>query len=316
MTRSALSHSFDVLSIGEALIEFNQVQAAPPTYLQGFGGDTSNAIIAAARAGARCAYLTLLGDDHWGQRLLDIWSSEKVDVSGVRRLPGCATGLYFVHHDARGHHFSYARSGSAASRMQASELDGIWGDILAQSQWLHVSGISLAISASARELVLQAMQQARQHGVKVALDTNLRLSLWPLELARQTLTKAAALCDLLLPSLEDMTQLTGQHDPQEIAGICHAWGASEVVLKLGAQGAQISRSGQLSRVPGWSVQAVDATGAGDCFCGNLLARLTQGDDLAQACLWANAAAALSVQGHGAIAPLPSAGQVREFLALK
>jgi 2-dehydro-3-deoxygluconokinase len=87
-----------------------------------------------------------------------------------------------------------------------------------------------------------------------------------------------------------------------------------VVLKLGAQGALISTGSERLRVPGWQVNAVDATGAGDCFCGNLLARLVQGDALAQATRWANAAAALSVQGIGAIAPLPQADQVRALLA--
>lgn len=304
---------WDVLALGEALIEFNQVQAEPPLYLQGFGGDTSNAIIAAARAGARTAYLTRVGDDGWADRLLRLWQDEGVGTQGVRRMPGQRTGLYFVHHDAQGHHFSYARAGSAASLLSVDDVRAHWADLIGQGHWLHVSGISLAISESARESTLTAMRLARAQGTRVALDTNLRLSLWSLEQARASLVQAMAHCDLLLPSLEDMVQLTDLTEPEAIARWCHAQGVDTVVLKLGPEGALISQGGRVSRVPGRSVTAVDATGAGDCFCGNLLARLVAGDDLGQAALWANAAAALSVQGRGAIAPLPRAEQVRVLL---
>jgi 2-dehydro-3-deoxygluconokinase len=305
--------TLDVLALGEALIEFNQVQAEPAMYLQGFGGDTSNAIIAAARAGARTAYLTRVGDDGWADRLLQLWQTEGVATAGVQRMAGQRTGLYFVHHDATGHHFSYARAGSAASLMSVDDVRAHWAPWIGRGHWLHVSGISLAISESARWATLAAMRLARERGTRVALDTNLRRSLWSLEQARESLVQAMASTDLLLPSLEDMVQLTDLEDPDAIARWCHAQGVGTVVLKLGPQGALISQNGSISRVPGHSVSAVDATGAGDCFCGNLLARLVAGDDLNQAARWANAAAALSVQGRGAIAPLPRAEQVRAWL---
>ena len=73
----------DVVALGEAMIEFNQTQPDPPLYLQGFGGDTSNAAIAAARAGARVAYLSRLGQDHWAQLLMQLWTREGVDTSGI-----------------------------------------------------------------------------------------------------------------------------------------------------------------------------------------------------------------------------------------
>ena len=83
------SQNLDIVALGEAMVEFNQVQAqapnAPPLYLQGFGGDTSNAAIAAARAGARVAYLTRLGTDRWGDRLMALWQGENVATAGVLR---------------------------------------------------------------------------------------------------------------------------------------------------------------------------------------------------------------------------------------
>jgi 2-dehydro-3-deoxygluconokinase len=158
------------------------------------------------------------------------------------------------------------------------------------------------------------MRQARLAGTQVAFDTNLRLNLWPLDLARASIEQALPQCDLLLPSLEDMVLLTGLEDPEAIVDWCHDHGAVQVVLKMGAQGALISQSHARSRIPPFKVKAQDATGAGDCFCGNLLARMVRGDSLAQATRWANAAAALAVQGIGAIDPMPRAEQVLALLS--
>lgn len=299
----------DIAALGEAMVEFNQTSQEPPLYLQGFGGDTSNAVIAAARAGARTAYLTRLGTDRWGDCLMDLWQREGVNTTTVLRDAQAPTGMYFVSHDAQGHHFSYARAGSAASRMQPQDLLH-WQDAIASSQWLHLSGISLAISNSACDTAFAAMQHARSVGTRVALDSNLRLSLWPLARAQACIRHATSLCDLFLPSLEDITALTGLTQAQDIIGWSHAQGAAQVVLKLGADGA-IASDGQTQRaVPGHNVSAVDATGAGDCFAGNLLARLSAGDNLWDATAYANAAGALSVQAYGAVAPLPRPDAVR------
>ncbi|MEI7783641.1 MAG: sugar kinase [Betaproteobacteria bacterium] len=305
--------SLDLLALGEPLLEFNQVQAEPPLYLQGFGGDTSNAAIAAARAGARAGYLSRLGQDTWALRLRALWQAEGIDTQAVISDPQAPTGIYFVSHDVQGHHFSYARAGSAASRMQPQDLTGPWQEMIAHSQWLHVSGISMAISPSACETVLAAMRWAREVGTQVALDSNLRLKLWTLAQAQQAMAQALPLCDLFLPSLEDMLPLTGLKTAEDIISWSHAHGVRQVVLKLGADGALCSFAGERHRLPGHAVQAVDATGAGDCFAGNLLARLAAGDALPEAARYANAAAALAVQGHGAVGPLPRPDAVRRLL---
>ncbi|PUE56345.1 2-dehydro-3-deoxygluconokinase [Limnohabitans sp. 2KL-17] len=309
--------TLDIVALGEAMVEFNQTSNLPPDeaplYLQGFGGDTSNAAIAGARAGARVAYLSRLGTDRWGDRLMDLWQRESVSTRSVLRDGQAPTGMYFVSHDAQGHHFSYARAGSAASRMQAQDLTQHWAEAVASSHWLHLSGISLAISASACDTAFATMQYARSTGTRVALDSNLRLSLWPLARAQACIRHAVSLCDLFLPSLEDMTALTGLTQAQDIIGWSHAQGAAQVVLKLGAEGALASDGQSLRQVPGHMVKAIDATGAGDCFAGNLLARLAAGDDLWGATAYANAAASLSVQGFGAVAPLPYLDAVMNVL---
>ena len=302
-----MTRTFDVAALGEAMLEFNQTRAGEPQYLQGFGGDTSNAVIAAARAGARTTYLTRLGADTFGDALLALWQREGVDTSGIERDSAAPTGIYFVTHGPKGHEFSYLRAGSAASRMTPQWLPR---ELVRASKVLHVSGISLAISLSARETVYEAMTEARQAGSLVSLDSNLRLKLWSLDEARAGITRAIGLCDLFLPSVDDVNVLSGRDDPHAIVDWSHALGARQVVLKLGAGGALVSDGSRREMVPGHRVELVDATGAGDCFCGNLLARLAHGDTLFDAARYANAAAALAVQGFGAVAPLPRAEQVR------
>ncbi|MFC5498012.1 sugar kinase [Caenimonas terrae] len=308
-----MTKHFDVAALGEAMVEFNQTAPGQPHYLQGFGGDTSNAVIAAARAGARTAYLTRLGDDSFGRSLLELWRHEGVDTHAVGIDAQAPTGIYFVTHTAQGHEFSYRRAGSAASRMTPDWLDAGAADAIRHAKILHVSGISMAISAGACDTVMGAMRIAREAGTLVALDSNLRLKLWPLQQARDALLKAMVLTDVFLPSLDDLVALAGSKDPAVLVDWSHAAGAARVVLKLGADGALASDGLRSERIPGHRVAAVDATGAGDCFCGNLLARLAQEDTLFEAARWANAAAAVAVQGFGAVAPLPRADQVRALL---
>lgn len=300
----------DLLAIGEPMIEFNQTAPDRPEYRQGFGGDTSNAAIAAARSGARAGVLTRLGDDDFGRLLLGLWRDEGVDAGAVAIDAAAHTAVYFVTHGASGHAFSYLRAGSAASRMTPADVPC---NLAARTRIVQASGISLALSTGACDAVLHAFATAREQGVGVAFDSNLRLKLWPLARARATIAAAAAMADWFFPSLEDLQVLTGLVEPDAIVDWSHRLGAKAVLLKLGAGGVLASDGTRRERITGHPVAAVDATGAGDCFCGACLARLAAGDSLWDAARYANAAAALSTTGFGAVAPLPRVEAVRGLL---
>ncbi len=300
-----------IVALGEPMIEFNQTRMGQPAYLQGFGGDTSNAIIAAARQGAKTAYLTRLGDDKFGAMLTDLWRKESVSTEAVRIDSQAHTAVYFVNHDEKGHSFSYLRAGSAASRMQPADLDLA---LIAKAKFLHVSGISQAISASACDTVFAAIEHARASGVMVSYDSNLRLKLWPLARAQAIIRATIGLSDYFLPSLEDAEQFTGLNDKDAIIDWCFDAGARQLFLKLGGDGVIVADATRRVHVPGYLVNAIDATGAGDCFAGSLLARLASGDDVLAAARYANAAAALTTTGFGAVAPIPAPQQVKGLLA--
>ena len=156
-------NGLDVLALGEPMVEFNQTGAeGGRVYRQGFGGDTSNFAIAAARQGARAGMVSALGDDPYGAMLRDLWRAEGVDQALVETDADAFTAIYFVSHDDAGHHFSFFRRGSAASRMTPARLPRA---AIESARVLHLSGISVALSDSARETCFAAIEVARGAGV-------------------------------------------------------------------------------------------------------------------------------------------------------
>lgn len=294
----------DILALGEPMVEFNQTgDVDGRLYRQGFGGDTSNFAIAAARQGARAGMISALGDDPYGAMLRALWRAEGVDQGGVATDADAFTAIYFVSHDAAGHHFNFFRRGSAASRMQPADLPR---GRIAAARVLHFSAISLAISASARQCCFAAAEIARGAGVRVSFDTNLRLKLWSLGEARAAIEQAIALSDICLPSLDDLTAVTGIAEPEALLDHCLALGAGIVALKLGADGAWVADRHRRVRIAPHPCRPVDATGAGDTFGGAFVARLVAGDDIEAAGRYASVAAAISTEGYGAVEPIPVA----------
>ncbi len=299
----------EIVCMGEPMVEFNQIDDSG-RYLFGHGGDTSNCAVAAARAGASTGYFTAIGQDEFGDSFMRMWAANGVDASEVVRNGEAHTGVYFVSHGKEGHVFSYLRAGSAASRMRPQDLPR---DYIGGARILHLSGISMAISASACDAVLEAIDVARRAGVLVSFDTNLRLRLWPLERARVLIEAAMAKADIALPGMEDAHQLTGLTDPDAIADHYLRLGAKLVALTLGKEGSLIATPDERRRVAGIVVDAVDATGAGDTFDGNFLADYLRHGDPFRAGRFANAAAALSTRGYGAVAPMPRRAETEAAL---
>lgn len=301
----------EILALGEAMVEFNQSSKDEPNYLQGFGGDTSNFCIAASRQGARTGFVSAVGEDHFGRLLIDLWQREGVDTSAVRIDGQAPTGVYFVSHGSGGHQFDYLRAGSAASRYAPRDLPL---DAIAGAKVIHLSGISLAISVSACDAAFAAIEHARANGVRVSFDTNLRLKLWPLARARAVMLEAIRQTDICLPSWDDVTELTGLTGRDEIVDYLLALGPRIVALKLGKEGSYVATPDERRVVPGRVVNAVDATGAGDCFGGAFIARIVAGDDPFDAARYANVTAGLSTQGFGAVAPIPDRATVERVMA--
>jgi 2-dehydro-3-deoxygluconokinase len=287
-----------IVAVGEPLFEFNRRAGDEGLWLEGHGGDTSNAAIAASRQGADAGYVTAIGDDIFGKSFLDLWRRERVDAGRVAVDREAPTGIYFVTHGPGGHEFSYRRAGSAASRLAP---DALPADYLGGTKFLHVSGISQAVMGPA---VDRAIDVAKAAAVTISYDTNLRLKLWPLDQARAAIHANVAKADIVFTSIEEAEQLTGRNDPDLVADFYLGLGPRVIAVKLGADGVFVVAQGRGQRFAGHKVKAVDATGAGDVFAGAFLAELAAGRDPFAAAAYANAAAALSTTGYGAVAPIP------------
>jgi 2-dehydro-3-deoxygluconokinase len=303
----------DLLCMGEPMLEFNQLPPGPDgarRYLEGHGGDTSNAAIAAARQGARAGVITALGQDMPGDSLMRLWQQEGVDTSCVLRTDRYQTGVYFVTHDADGHHFLHYRGGSAAAMYGVGDVPEA---AIAAARMLYVSGISQGISASACDAAFAAIEIARRHGVLVAYDTNYRPRLWPPVRAAAVMHAAMAQADYAMPGEEDVRTLTGLTDPDAMLDFYLRLGSKVVLLKMGGAGSYLATAEARVRIPAYRVEPVDATGAGDTFCGSFLARILAGDPPESAARYAGVAAALKCLGYGAVGPIPRAEAVWAIL---
>ncbi|MBT2212280.1 MULTISPECIES: sugar kinase [Actinomadura] len=307
----------DILAVGEPLLEFNtRIDGARPiqdddAFTVGYGGDTSNFAVAAARSGARAGYVTRIGDDDFGAALVRMWEREGVGTDHVVREAGGRTGIYFVSRTEAESRFVYYRADSPASRLAPQDIPV---DAVSRARLVHLSGITQAISPSACDAGFHAMELARRAGALVSYDPNLRPALWPAERARAVIMRAVELCDIALPNLTEGRALTGADDPRDVLAAFVRRGPSIVVLKMGAEGALVAHEGTVTRIDPHPVRQVDPTGAGDTFDGAFAARLLDGEPVPEAARYAAVAAALTTTGPGAVTPIPRRGTVDAALA--
>lgn len=295
-----------MIVLGEPLIEIATLAPIAPGVPAtiGVSGDALNSAAAAAAAGARVALLARVTDDDLGDvvaaGVLALGISDELLV----RAPG-QQGMYLMHSDPSGERqFHYARSDSVGARLSPADLPS---DLIASAGAVLASGITCAISASARETVLAA---ARLSG-RFVYDPNFRPRLTTAEQAARTLAELAPLTALVTPSAPaETTALLGVGDPSAAAARCREWGADAVAVTCGHEGVLVAgdRETWVPAVPAREV--VDQTGAGDVFVGTVAARLALGDALADAVLLGAGAASLSVGGQGGTGRIASLAEVR------
>ena len=299
-----MADTIDILALGEALVEFLALpinDGEKPIYQQSFGGDTSNMLIAAARQGASTGYISAVGDDQFGRALLDLWADEKVNTDAVDIKTRAPTGMYFVQAHASGRNFSYYRTGSAAAQYTSADLPV---QQIIDAKVLHVSAVSQAISVEMRSAVMGAARIAKANNTLVSYDTNLRLNLWSLEDARKSIQEFLPLADFVFPSDDEVEQLNGLTDIDEIGDYFLRYGARLVILKRGKHGSYLITPDQRTAIPAVKANAVDSTGAGDSYAGAFLAYFIETGDLERSGYFAAKVAAGTVSGLGAIDPIP------------
>ena len=299
-----------MVSIGECMIELfsDQPLEEADTFRRSLAGDSLNILVAAARLGTTTGYVTRLGDDPFASYLLDTWRNEGIDVSRVKQVDGF-NAVHFVSLLPGGdREFIYYRRGSAPSTMEPSDLDP---DYIGSARILHISGITQAISTTARATVLRAVELAAERGVSVSYDPNYRHQLWSREEARKGMEEVLPYVDYFLPSAPaDSEALLDESDPRGVVERFRDRGIGVVAVKRGSSGALVGTGDELFEVPAYSPgPVVDTTGAGDAFNGGFLHGLLHGMSPRDAATLGSIAAGLKVRGRGALTTMPSGSEV-------
>ncbi|MGG0381485.1 sugar kinase [Priestia filamentosa] len=269
----------DVITFGETMVLFVPDSVTPLRYSSQFvktiGGAESNVAIALSKLGHQVGWMGRLGDDEFGLYVRNYIRGEGVDTSHVifdRKYP---TGVFFkerqIGNDPK---IYYYRKGSAASYMTPDNLDE---DYIGQAKFLHLTGITPALSPSCQDTIYRAIELARKQGVKILFDPNIRLKLWSTEKARETLMDIASMCDIVLPGLEEGRIMTGESTPEKITQALLQNGFEAVVVKLGEKGAYYATKEHREYVKGYPVhQIIDTVGSGDGFAAGFLSGLIRG----------------------------------------
>ncbi len=300
--------SLEVVTLGETMVLLLAEQSGPmreaTTFRRHVAGAESNVAIGLSRLGQRTGWISRLGDDEFGQAVLLRIRGEGVDTSLVRLDARAPTGLVIRERREVGAiEQVYYRRGSAASYLSPDDLDPAY---IGGARFLHLTGITPALSASCREAVFAAADIARSAGVSVVLDPNYRSRLWPPDDARRVLRELVSLCDVLMPGYEEAELLTGESDPERASRQLLALGPRTVVVKLGAQGALAVTQDQVVRGPAIPLErVVDPVGAGDAFAAGFLAASLRGFDIPEALALANRCGALAMTIYGDTESLPT-----------
>jgi 2-dehydro-3-deoxygluconokinase len=265
--------------------------------------------IGLSRLGIRASWLSAVGDDELGELVLHRVRAEGVDTSAVRRVADRPTGLYLREEVAGAHRVHYYRRGSAASTLAPGAFDPA---VLDGATFLHLTGITGALSPESAEFLGWAAATARAAGVRVSYDVNYRSRLWEPAAARAASEAMLPHVDVLLVGDEEARALWGWDEDACLERLPDA-GPAEVVVKLGARGCTAVVDGERVSSPGFPVRQLDPIGAGDAFAAGYLAGTLWGHEPAERLRTANAMGAFCVQDLGDYEGLPSRRELTAFL---
>lgn len=305
----------DVITFGESMVLFSPGDKGPLRHIHNFtksiAGAESNVAIALSRLGHNVGWFSKVGDDEFGRYIEFMIRGEGVDVSRVLKDSENQTGLLFKElFEHVNPNVYYYRKNSAASFIKPEDLDE---EYIKCAKILHITGITPAISQSAKETTLKAIKIAKEAGIKVSFDPNIRLKLWSLEEARETILEICKEVDILFPGIDESEQLLGITEPEEIFKSFHAMGISEIALKLGKKGCMVSDGIESIMVPGYTVEQIeDSVGAGDGFAAGYLSSRLKGLTIEEAGDYANGVGAMATLVRGDSEGFPTFQQLQAF----
>jgi fructokinase len=309
-----------IISLGEALIDFIPLDEQNTTYQKSPGGAPANVAVGLARLGARSTFLGKVGDDVLGRFLQETLQEYGVRTNQMLLTPDARSGVVFVTNGEDGERsFDFYIDPSADRFLEVNDIDE--EDFLTH-KILHFGSISL-ISSPAKEATHHAVKVAKENGLLVSYDPNLRLGLWDSEeSARETIKSMLPEADVLKISEEELEFITGEKKIEAGVAKLKAYNIPFLIITMGAEGSFVYVGDARQYVPAMKVKAVDTTGAGDAFVSGILYSVHEytGDieslsieEAARMAQFAAVSGALAASTKGAMTALPSLKEVNHHL---
>lgn len=317
-----MAKKYDVIALGELLIDFtmngqseqgnNMFEACP-------GGAPCNVLALLNKMGKKTAFIGKVGKDQFGTLLRETITEAGIDASNLVVDENVNTTLAFVHTFPDGdREFSFYRNPGADMMLTADEVNP---EVVKDTKIFHFGTLSMTHDG-AREATKKAVETAKENGCLVSFDPNLRPPLWSsLDLAKEQMEYGFGKCDILKISDNEIQFVSGKEDYDEgIAYLQEKYNIPLILLTMGKDGSRAYYKGMRVERPGFSVKAIETTGAGDTFCGSSLNYLVEHDfdnlteeQLGEMLTFANAAAALVTTKKGAIKAMPVKEEVLELI---
>ena len=317
-----MAKKYDVIALGELLIDFtmngqseqgnNMFEACP-------GGAPCNVLALLNKMGKKTAFIGKVGKDQFGTLLRETITEAGIDASNLVVDKNVNTTLAFVHTFPDGdREFSFYRNPGADMMLTADEVNP---EVVKDTKIFHFGTLSMTHDG-VREATKKAVETAKENGCLVSFDPNLRLPLWSsLDLAKEQMEYGFGKCDILKISDNEIQFVSGKEDYDEgIAYLQEKYNIPLILLTMGKDGSRAYYKGMRVERPGFSVKAIETTGAGDTFCGSSLNYLVDHDfdnlteeQLGEMLTFANAAAALVTTKKGAIKAMPVKEEVLELI---
>ena len=317
-----MAKKYDVIALGELLIDFtmngqseqgnNMFEACP-------GGAPCNVLALLNKMGKKTAFIGKVGKDQFGALLRDTITEAGIDASNLMVDENVNTTLAFVHTFPDGdREFSFYRNPGADMMLTADEVNP---EVVKDTKVFHFGTLSMT-HEGVREATKKAVETAKANGCLVSFDPNLRPPLWSsLDLAKEQMEYGFGKCDILKISDNEIQFVSGKEDYDEgIAYLQETYNIPLILLTMGKDGSRAYYKGMRVERPGFSVKAIETTGAGDTFCGSSLNYLVDHDfenlteeQLGEMLTFANEAAALVTTKKGAIKAMPVKEEVLELI---
>jgi 2-dehydro-3-deoxygluconokinase len=310
--------TLDVVTVGEAMALLIAQETGALSRVTDFrratAGAELNVAVGISRLGLSAGFISKVGADSFGEHLLAFLDQQGIDRQHVHIDPDHSTGFMLKSRELGGRDptIEYFRRNSAASCLCLIDNPV---DYCRASRHLHLTGISPALSTGLRELVFEMSRLARAQGRTISFDPNLRPRLWPSQAEMvDCINRLAACSDLVMPGLAEGQLLTGQRTAEGIANFYLEKGVSQVVVKLGPEGAFVASKEGFATISGFEVETVvDTVGAGDGFAVGVISALLEGMSLSEAARRGNAIGARVVQFPGDCDGLPNRIELDEFM---